>query len=261
MVGKKRIFLIAFALLVSTSSNATLFNPNLSVLTSYTGTKNYQKIESGMFNTQNRKINFGFEVTNTFYLPTNLFLRLGVRYNQFKVTINGENQISTFFDKPYPLVWKRGYDCLTVPVQIGKEFAFHNGNKLSVFVGGSFGVLMNSYAKDEVSSNFPKNINAYDDVVGLIVDNDDQKSSFYASLDFGVHYQPLKSFPRFFVGLFCSMQMNKSNADSYNGIVTNVSKNVPYPYNIQNQNKFVNSTFALIYSFGRPEKPKTRKLP
>ncbi|HTM65188.1 MAG TPA: outer membrane beta-barrel protein [Flavipsychrobacter sp.] len=248
---KKAFFTISLCLCQGLSALAFHFHPKLSILTSYTLTKNYTDIEAGRFDVSNRNLNFGFEFTNKFYVSDNCFIETGFRYGQYKTVISAKNQLADHLDKPYPLSWERRFENLGLPILLGRDFITKNGRKGDMFIGVSAGILMTSYAKDQVSSSFPKNINNLDTVRSEISDDGRLPSFFFPTIDLGANYHPLKSLSRFSVGLLFSIQLNKTGAYSYQGTLRNLSKNEEYIYSLQHSMSFINCMLSLSYTFGK----------
>ena len=234
------------------NASASWFHPQLSILGSYTRTQNYSEINSGAFAIRNRKINFGIECTNKFYFMQSFFIASGIRYNQYRTFINGKNQIEALFDKPYPLRWTKGYESIAIPVFFGKELRSPKKNRMEVYLGVSAGVLMTSLSKDEVESDFARNLNYNDEITGEISDTqNDLPSFFYMTADIGANYQPVRSIPNFSIGILCSIPLTQTKPYIYHGVITNLTQGTEYVYDMQHHQKSINCALTLSYTFGK----------
>ncbi|WP_276134062.1 hypothetical protein [Polluticoccus soli] len=250
MMFKKIVFaaLAVFGL----SPVAYSFNPCLSLLGSYTSTKNYNTVNAGAFDIQNRKVNFGVELTHKFYLVDDLFLRTGFRYNTYKTSFYGKNQIPKLYDSPYPLAWKRGYESYAIPVQLGRDIVVNNSNRGDFYVGFSAGIFNPTSAEDRVSSSLPRDLSFADTIMVSSWDSVNAPSSFFPTIDFGVNYQPFKAAPRFSIGVLCSFQLNKTEPQSFHAVVQNLSTGKEYRYEMEHHQSFINCAVSLSYTFGKP---------
>ena len=259
---KKICFPLFFVFCFSYSAHSFTFSPSVSLLGSYTTTNNDAAIRSGLFDIQNRKVNFGLEFTNKFYLSEHYFIRTGLRYNKFKTTINGKNQIPALLDQPSPLYWDRGYRSVTIPIEFGWGFVTRKGNRGDFYIGLSAGLISTSSATNGVSSALPRNSNSTDTLTSMITDNADYPASFFSTLDIGGNYQIFTKVPRFSVGFLCSAQLSKAYSSSYHGTVKYGSQGPEFVYDMQNQQRYVNCGLTLSYTFGKQKQSlnKNNKL-
>ena len=257
---QNRIFIFVLSLFLSGNvADARVFAPTVSLLASYTSTYNYTEIESGIFNIQNRKINFGFEATNKFYFTKDIFFKTGLRYNQYSTTINAVNQISVLMDNPYPFVWTHRLESLCFPLLVGKEFSF-NERKGDVYFGMSLGLLMTSYSMTGGTIAFKKDPNNTDLIVYQLEDTNASHTPnyFYPALNLGVTYHPFKKTPRLSIGFLCAIQLNKTKPYFFQGIAQNYSRSETYSYNVQNYQSFINYSMLFSYTFVKPRLAKEK---
>lgn len=240
------------------TSHARVFNPTVSVLATYTATYNHFVIESGIFNSSSRKVNFGFELTNKFYLGGNFFFKTGLRYNQYQTIVNGLNQISVLMDYPYPFSWERRFESAAVPLLAGRDF-MAGGRRGNYYLGASIGILMSSYLRTDGSTALKKDPDNTDLILGQTVDTGKHLPNyFFPTLDFGISYHPLNNIPAFSLGLQCSIQLNQTKPYYHQGIIANYSRGETYSYRISNHQNFINYSLLLSYTFGRVREVKTK---
>lgn len=245
------VLLAGVGLAINSHAARFTFCPSVSVFGGYTITKNYPQNYAGKFDIENRKFNFGLSLTNKCYLSPLWFINTGVRYTNNRIIIHGKNQMPALFDNPDPLNWHRGYETFALPILAGKDFRTSNGHRGDIFAGCSIGILMTAYAKDELETVLPRNVGNRDMTGWSITDPDEMPSRFYISFDLGANYHPFKKLPGFSAGILCSFQLNKSKVEGYQGLGENFSTGETYPYSIENQNRFINGSLVLSYTFDK----------
>lgn len=234
------------------------FNPNISLFTGYAIIGNDQTIHSGIFDINNRKTDFGFSLTNRFYVGDYYFFNIGIRYNNFKSETVGLNPFPERFDFPYPFRWVKGYESIVVPIQGGKFFSLlGNRQNCMVYAGVSVGVLMSSNEMVETQYDNPKDPNNHDEISSKMITNSPLPNSFYLTGDIGVDFLPIKKLPNLSIGLLYSLQLNKTSfQEDFTGMIKNVTVNKKYPYNMELRQRFSNLNIVLGYAF----KNRTKKL-
>ena len=226
------------------------WTPTISLLGNYTITNNNDVAKSGMFRVQNRNVNFGFELSNKFYLDDHYFIKTGIRYSSFQTTVSGGDQVSARFDAPYQISWQAGYASFAVPVHFGKAFTTQSGTKGDFYAGASVGILMVSGATTSTSTGSSGSVGNPDTITTVFPNfGGPFPTCFLATADLGINYQPFKSAPRLRVGLMCSIQLNKTNPFDYQAAVSD-SRGHSFTYDLQHQQQFTNCAFLLSYTFG-----------
>ena len=247
------VFIIMMIMMFSTSVNVqNWFNPQVTLMAGYSLIQNKKNIKSGSFDISNRNFNFGFSITNNFYLSGDYFLNSGIQYYNYQTKTEGLNLFSDRLDYPRPFTWKRGYDCVTIPIRLGKDF-YKSGNlKGEVFIGVSAGVLMTSYEKVDLVYMLAKNVNN-DDMIELnSFGKSELPNSFILSGDIGAMYYPLKSIPNLGIGLLYTVQMNKTSfQNTFQGIATNITKGASYSYDMLLRQQFSNMSFLISYNLSK----------
>jgi hypothetical protein len=227
-------------------------HPTIALVGSYTTAQNFMAAKTGTFDIYNRKVNFGFELTNKFYLSHNYFIKAGLRYSTYSNTVSGKDEPAAPAGQQHLLVWKRNCEHAAVPLQIGKNFATSHSNQGDVFVGVSAGAYLTSSATDQVTSARAINATGTDIVSAQINDMADQAPiTLIHTFDFGGSYQPFTGAPRFSVGMMCSIHLNKTAAYAYQGVVNNISRGDQVNYDAQLRQQFINYSVTFSYALGK----------
>lgn len=257
MIGKMR-YVILLCVAITGTNKAMAFRPALSLLVDRTITKNESDARSGIFDIYNRRVNLGFELSNKFYVVNDYFIRAGFRYNSFKTYVGARNQVPSLLEQSGLLYWVRGYESFTMPAQLGKDFSTGGGNKGDIFAGVSAGLYNTSSETVGVSSGTPRNLAVSDAIRAEVSDVGPSQSAMLYTADAGVNYQPFHNAPRLTIGLYCSVQLNKTFASSYHGVVTNETTGKEYRYDLSNSQSHINTACSISYAFGKERQKKER---
>src|SRR5690606_3533455 len=111
------------------------FKPTISILGSQSFIKNYAHINSGVFIIEDRKVNYGLEITQKSYLQFNTFIRLGLRFQHFKTNVYGVNQVEELYSYPYPFSWESRYTSFTIPIHLGKDYEINKIKRGDYYFG------------------------------------------------------------------------------------------------------------------------------
>ncbi|MGV3613056.1 MAG: hypothetical protein ACO1N0_18995 [Fluviicola sp.] len=234
------------------SERPPIFRPTISFIGSYTHTRNFSHLNDGIFRTENKKGNFGFELTNKFYVVDEYFVKTGIRYHQYKKTVYAVNQIPDIYDYPDPFSWEQKYVSLNVPILLGRDFTTRNGKSGDFYFGLTPGILMNTYKKVNGDITEHRDPNSEDPVYSMTWDQEAKLPNFFfVTADIGVNFSPIKKIPGFNVGLLCSFQLNKGQRSEYNAVVGMPSKGYDFFYNLHNENRVTNFSILFSYSFGK----------
>ncbi|MBS1614928.1 MAG: hypothetical protein JST06_02305 [Bacteroidetes bacterium] len=245
-------FAVATCILLSQATYVQALRPSVGIIGSYTVTNNHFLVEEGVFNWDNRKVNFGLELTNKFYFKGNYFFKTGLRYNQYRTTVNAINQIAILQDNPYPFTWERRFESGVVPFLFGKDFLI-NDKTGDFYLGTSLGILSTSYTMTRGTIALKKDPDNTDLIISRTEDTGRLTPAYFLpTLDFGASYHPFKNMSAFSVGILCSIQLNSTDPYYLQGITLNYSKGETYNYRIQNHQSFINCSVILAYTFGQP---------
>lgn len=229
-----------------------LFRPTISLLGTYTYTKNFSHLNDGRFGIENRKASFGFEFTNKFYVEDQFFIKTGIRFNQFKKVVTAYNQVPEIYDYPNPFVWEQKYTGLTVPILLGMDFKTKNGKSGDFFFGVAPGILMNTYKKIDSNITKHRDPESTDVVYAELWDNETKLPNFfYLTADVGANFSPIRKIPGFTIGALCSFQFNKAQKSLHNGLVMVPSKGYDFLYELYNENRVMNFSVVFSYTFGK----------
>lgn len=239
----------------SETERPPLFRPTISLMGTYTHTKNFSHLNDGRFGIENQKANFGFEVTNKFYVADQYFIKTGIRYNEFKKTVTAYNQVPELYDYPNPFSWEHKYVGLTVPILLGMDFKTKNGKSGDFFFGIAPGILMNTYKKMDQNSTKARDPKSMDIVYSEAWDEETKLPNFfYLTADLGASFSPIKKIPGFSVGALCSFQFNKAQRSLQSGNVIVPSKGYNFLYELYNENRVMNFSAVFSYTFGKKVK-------
>lgn len=237
---------------VFSTERPPLFRPTIAFIGSYTHTRNFSNLNDGVFRTENKKGNFGFEFTNKFYVVDEYFVKSGLRYHQYKKTVTGINQIPDIYDYPDPFSWEQKYVSLTVPILLGRDFTTKNGKTGDFYFGLAPGILMNTYKKMSGEITEHRDPDSPDPVFSQQWDLESKLPNFFfVTADIGVNFSPVKKIPGFTMGALCSFQLNKGQRSEYNGILAMPSKGYDFFYNLHNENRVMNFSVLFSYTFGK----------
>ncbi len=227
------------------------FRPSVTLLGSYTTTRNYTEVGSGTFDIRNRETNFGFEVTNKFYVSKPYFIKTGIRYNTYKTDFAASSDLPGYSKTTYPITWERKWQQIAVPVQAGWDFSTRNGNAGDVYIGASVGLIMISSATDGVQSPGAAANSSGSTVTSSITDDDLMGTSFMSTIDLGFSYHPFRSAPRFSVGALYSLQLNSTLPHTYNGTVSDGNHGHETNYSMVHSQQSTNYSLTLTYKLGK----------
>lgn len=231
------------------------FRPAVSLLRTHIITNNYNDVKAGVFDVQNRQGNWGLELTGKFHIRNQYFIKTGIRYGTYATAIHAKNQMPERFDRPAPLSWERRYQSFAIPFLSGKDFVTRKGNEGSVYAGVSAGMLLTSYAMAMVSYPNARDADNLDFISSEIRDVSNQTPSFtWLTADVGASYQPFKKMPRFSLGVLCSVQLIRTRAVTYQGLVANTTTKQEFKYYIEHAQRFINGSVLLSYDLGRKKK-------
>lgn len=237
------------------SERPPLFRPTISFIGSYTNTRNFSNLNDGVFRVENKKGNFGFELTNKFYAVDEYFIKTGIRYHRYQKNVSGLNQIPDIYDHPDPFSWEQRYVSLTVPILLGADFVTKNGKGGDFYFGLAPGVLMNTYKKLAGEITEHRDPNSADPVYGQQWDQEAKLPNyFFVTADIGVNFSPVKKIPGFTVGALCSFQLNKGQKSEYNAVLAMPAKGYDFFYNLHNENRIMNFSVLFSYTFGKQVK-------
>lgn len=249
-----RLLLNIFILLGATAcfGQQRLFNPGVSLLGSYTATRNNFTVRSGPFDVYDRPLNFGFEFNNRFPLGPDNFIRASLRYHQYKSIVTGKNQLSNLRDYPEPFTWERRYESILFAASLGRHIKIGYRIGMDVHLGGSGGLMMTSYAKAKVSLALTEDYNNADFVILHTRDTLNQTPSYWMStLDVGTDFYLFKRVPQLSIGLAGSIQLNKLPNIRYWALAVNVPRKEEFVYEIIRRPQVANASLAIRYKFGR----------
>lgn len=234
------------------SATPPLFRPTLTFLGTYTHTRNFSHLNDGKFSIIDKKGNFGFELANKFYVADNYFVKTGIRYTQYKTTINAINQIPEIYDYPNPFSWERKYVGLTVPVLLGMDFTTKKGKSGDFYFGLAPGILMNTYKQVSGDITQSRDPNTTDIVYSETFDQETKLPNFFfVTADLGINFNPIKKIPGFAIGALCSFQLNKAQKTTHFATIEVPSKGYNFFYNLHNENQIMNFSVAFSYTFGK----------
>lgn len=234
------------------SERPPIFRPTLSFIGSYTYTKNFSYLNDGIFRIEDKKGNFGFELTNKFYVAQPYFVKTGIRYHQYQTTVSAVNQIPDIYNHPDPFSWQKKYVSLTVPILLGMDFTTKSGKGGDFYFGLTPGILMNTYKKIDGEITEHRDPNSQDEVSSITWDTESLLPNyFFVTADFGVNFSPIKKIPGFGVGALCSFQLNKAQRSEYNAVMAMPSKGYDFFYNLHNETRIMNFSVLFSYTFGK----------
>lgn len=232
---------------------AGAFNPSISLIGSYTYVRDFVTVSSGDVSVNHRNINFGFEFSNEFFLKNDFFLKTGIRYQQYHVTVSAPNPI-------HSLSWGKLYESFAVPILAGKHFYDSKGRMGSVYLGGSFGVITTPFVYSESSYSLTRYGSGASEGIGNSRDSLYPKPLFFfPTIDVGADYHFFKS-PRLSLGVLLSFQLNHTTSYSCSGSVQETISGEQYSYQIQAAHQFFTGSVLFSYRFGKRSKMPEPKL-
>lgn len=229
-----------------------LFRPTISFIGSYTHTRNFSHLNDGIFRMEDRKGNFGLELTNKFYVVDQYFLKTGIRYHQYKTTVSAVNQIPDIYNYPDPFSWEKKYVGLNIPILLGMDFTTKSGKSGDFYFGLTPGILMNTYKQINGDITEHRDPNSDDPVYSETWDEESLLPNyFFVTADLGINFSPIKKIPGFSMGAMCSFQLNKAQHSVYKAYVAMPSKGYDFFYNLHNESRVMNVSVMFSYTFGK----------
>jgi hypothetical protein len=229
------------------------FNPSVSLFGGYTYAREVVIVSSGDFSFKHNNFNWGFELSNEFFLKNYFFLKTGLRYQQFKTTVYANNPIQT-------ISWIKHYETIAVPVLFGKHFYSGNGRMGAVYFGGSFGIIATPTVYSESTYFLTRygggGSEAHWDERDSI---DASPGTFFPTIDIGADYHLFKS-PRLSLGLLFSFQLNQTQSYSCTSTVQVTNTGERYDQYIQLAHQFFNCSMMFSYRFGKKSKMPEPRL-
>lgn len=244
------LLLIVFAVVHSGKAQSFKFRPTLSVFESYTHLKDYNITNSGIFSTENRKFNFGLELTQKVYLEPSVFFNLGIRYQHFKKNVYALNQVPELYNYPHPFYWEYRYTSFTMPLHFGKDYYINGKKKGDWYFGLSLGALMTSSFTAGTTYPQPRESSFTEPILaGSWGDPDTNPAFFYSNVDVGFNFIPLKEFTKLSIGFWASAQLNKTGEINHRALVEVPTKGYDFFYDQHNRFRTFNFAVSLNYSF------------
>jgi len=194
----------------------------------------------------------GIDIAYFFKGDSRLFLKTGLRLVISKSDIMANHTVPGI---AVPAIsWGFGYSQISVPLYIGKSFIpFKNSDFfIDVFAGGSLGKIQTSSFYWDIK--IEKNASNYEYVaanIDLPRSQDGWDSKFLPTIDVGINFPIIPSFPQLNFGILVSRNLASSAAVQKEGFVANISQSVYQTQYFRMSNTFTNVMFYLNYSMGK----------
>lgn len=251
--------LIFFFFHISLSLAQTKFNPEISFLTGYTKTLSSNQVRQGEFDIKHSTVNFGFLISNKFELKNNYFLSTGIRYYNYRTSIQISNPPDFVFITEGSYAWIQGFESFSIPISFGKNLLLFRKISGEISCGGSLGMVQAGSSTYSTEGTYFRNIINPIIPVSIMQQNTTSSiSSFIPTFDLGFNIQPSVKNPRFRLGVLLSTQLNQTFKTRYRKEIINPVSTESYKYDLTVHQQYLTTNFTVGYRFYKAKKMITR---